>query len=82
MGGPSTRPPRGDSTLSSLTRVPQRGDGGSSRVYASLPLTGPAGRLAREVLRGAELALERTAYGRYAVSDGELVWDRSGAPRS
>ena len=30
-----------------------------SRVYASLPLTGPAGRLGRDVLRGAELALER-----------------------
>jgi branched-chain amino acid transport system substrate-binding protein len=29
-----------------------------SRVYASLPLTGPAARLARDVLRGAELALE------------------------
>lgn len=32
-----------------------------SRVYASLPLTGPSGRLGREVLRGAELALERAA---------------------
>jgi branched-chain amino acid transport system substrate-binding protein len=30
-----------------------------SRVYASLPLTGPAGRVGRELLRGAELALER-----------------------
>jgi ABC-type branched-subunit amino acid transport system substrate-binding protein len=30
-----------------------------SRVYASLPLTGPTGRVGREVLRGAELALER-----------------------
>ena len=29
-----------------------------SRVYASLPLTGPAAGLGREVLRGAELALE------------------------
>lgn len=28
-------------------------------VYASLPLSGPAGPLGREVLRGAELALER-----------------------
>lgn len=28
-------------------------------LYASLPLTGPSGRLGREVLRGAELALER-----------------------
>lgn len=30
-----------------------------SRVYASLPLTGPSARLGRDVLRGAELALER-----------------------
>jgi branched-chain amino acid transport system substrate-binding protein len=30
-----------------------------SRVYVSLPLTGPSGRVGREVLRGAELALER-----------------------
>jgi hypothetical protein len=30
-----------------------------TRVYASLPLTGPAAGLGREVLRGAELALER-----------------------
>jgi branched-chain amino acid transport system substrate-binding protein len=30
-----------------------------SRVYASLPLSGPVGRLGREVLRGAELELER-----------------------
>ena len=30
-----------------------------SRVYASLPLTGPTARLGRDVLRGAELALER-----------------------
>jgi branched-chain amino acid transport system substrate-binding protein len=29
------------------------------RVYASLPLSGPAARLGRDVLRGAELALER-----------------------
>ena len=29
-------------------------------VYASLPLTGPARHSGREVLRGAELALERT----------------------
>lgn len=29
------------------------------RVYASLPLTGPQGRLGRELLRGAELAHER-----------------------
>jgi branched-chain amino acid transport system substrate-binding protein len=39
-----------------------------TRVYASLPLTGPAAGLGREVLRGAELALE-------AADDGavELV---------
>jgi hypothetical protein len=30
-----------------------------SRVYASLPLTGPQARLGNELLRGAELALER-----------------------
>jgi branched-chain amino acid transport system substrate-binding protein len=30
-----------------------------SRVYASLPLSGPQGPLGRDVLRGAELALER-----------------------
>jgi branched-chain amino acid transport system substrate-binding protein len=30
-----------------------------SRVYASLPLTGPARHLGRDLLRGAELALER-----------------------
>jgi ABC-type branched-subunit amino acid transport system substrate-binding protein len=29
------------------------------RIYASLPLSGPQGRLGREVLRGGELALER-----------------------
>jgi branched-chain amino acid transport system substrate-binding protein len=32
-----------------------------SRVYASLPLSGAQGRIGRELLRGAELALERTA---------------------
>jgi branched-chain amino acid transport system substrate-binding protein len=31
-----------------------------NRVYASLPLRGPAAQAGREVLRGAELALERT----------------------
>jgi branched-chain amino acid transport system substrate-binding protein len=31
------------------------------RVYASLPLSGPSGPLGREVLRGAELELERRA---------------------
>jgi ABC-type branched-subunit amino acid transport system substrate-binding protein len=30
-----------------------------SRVYVSLPLSGPSGPLGRDVLRGAELALER-----------------------
>jgi branched-chain amino acid transport system substrate-binding protein len=38
------------------------------RVYASLPLTGPAGAAGREVLRGADLALERATR-----SDVELV---------
>jgi branched-chain amino acid transport system substrate-binding protein len=37
------------------------------RVYASLPLSGPAARLGRDVLRGATLALER------AGADAELV---------
>ena len=31
-----------------------------SRIYASLPLTGPAARPGRDVLRGAELALEQS----------------------
>jgi ABC-type branched-subunit amino acid transport system substrate-binding protein len=31
------------------------------RVYASLPLTGPAAQHGRDLLRGAELALERRA---------------------
>lgn len=48
-----------------------------SRVYASLPMTGPSGRLGREVLRGAELALER--------ADGQMpalvVLDSGGADR-
>jgi branched-chain amino acid transport system substrate-binding protein len=34
-----------------------------SGVYASLPLTGPAGRAGRDVLRGAELALESSDTG-------------------
>jgi branched-chain amino acid transport system substrate-binding protein len=33
-----------------------------SRVYASVPLTGPAARLGREMLRGAELALDGTEH--------------------
>jgi branched-chain amino acid transport system substrate-binding protein len=37
------------------------------RVYASLPLSGPAARLGRDLLRGARLALER------AGTDAELV---------
>jgi hypothetical protein len=45
---------------SSLRPRAQRSDGGLSRVYASLPLTGAAGSPGREVLRGAELALERS----------------------
>jgi ABC-type branched-subunit amino acid transport system substrate-binding protein len=32
-----------------------------SRIYASLPLTGPAARAGREVLRGAEPAAERAS---------------------
>jgi ABC-type branched-subunit amino acid transport system substrate-binding protein len=32
-----------------------------SRIYASLPLSGPAARAGREVLRGAELAAERAS---------------------
>lgn len=38
-----------------------------SRVYASLPLTGPARRVGREVLRGAELALERANHSGVAL---------------
>jgi branched-chain amino acid transport system substrate-binding protein len=34
-----------------------------SRVYASLPLTGPVARAGRDVLRGAELALEAARHG-------------------
>jgi ABC-type branched-subunit amino acid transport system substrate-binding protein len=37
----------------------------TTRVYASLPLAGPAGWAGRDILRGAELALER--------SDGDAV---------
>lgn len=33
------------------------------RVYASLPLAGPAGHAGRDILRGAELALERSGDG-------------------
>lgn len=63
--------------MNSLKRVPHRGDGGSSRVYASLPLAGPAGRLGREVLCGAELALERLQ-----EADVELIaLDSSGEDR-
>jgi branched-chain amino acid transport system substrate-binding protein len=48
-----------------------------SRVYASLPLAGPAGALGREVLRGAELALERSQ-----EADVELIaLDSSGEDR-
>ncbi len=38
------------------------------RIYASLPLRGPAGAAARDILRGAQLALEHTG-----TSDIELV---------
>lgn len=61
-----------------------------SRVYASLPLIGPVAGAGRDVLRGAQIALEgvdgeapehaaghttSTAYGRLAIVDGALVWD-------
>jgi ABC-type branched-subunit amino acid transport system substrate-binding protein len=38
-------------------------------VYASLPLTGPAGWAARDILRGAELALERAGGAELVVLD-------------
>jgi ABC-type branched-subunit amino acid transport system substrate-binding protein len=38
---------------------------GATRVYASLPLAGPAGWAGRDILRGADLALER--YGTEGV---------------
>jgi branched-chain amino acid transport system substrate-binding protein len=57
-----------------------RADGASSppgRVYASLPLKGPSGPTGREVLRGAELELERRA-----PADVELiVLDSAGEDR-
>jgi branched-chain amino acid transport system substrate-binding protein len=39
------------------------------RVYASLPLTGPAAQLGRDVLRGAELALEKEGGAELVVLD-------------
>ena len=47
------------------------------RVYASLPLTGPSGAAGRDVLRGAELALERAARPRCQL----VVLDSAGADR-
>jgi branched-chain amino acid transport system substrate-binding protein len=43
------------------------------RVYASLPLDGPAARLARDLLRGAQLAAERAAGVELVVLDGPAV---------
>jgi len=40
------------------------------RVYVSVPLRGPQGRAGRDVLRGAELALERAGGAELAVLDG------------
>jgi hypothetical protein len=47
------------------------------RVYASLPLTGPSGSAGRDVLRGAELALERSDPGTLDF----VVLDASGEDR-
>jgi branched-chain amino acid transport system substrate-binding protein len=52
-------------------------DGFRSRVYASLPLTGPTGATGREVLRGAELALE----GSTGVDTELVALDASGEDR-
>jgi branched-chain amino acid transport system substrate-binding protein len=48
-----------------------------SRVYASLPLTGPSGAAGRDVLCGADLALERAAPAAVQL----VVLDSSGADR-
>jgi ABC-type branched-subunit amino acid transport system substrate-binding protein len=48
-----------------------------SRIYASLPLTGRSGKLGREVLRGAELAVERAG----GSLPGLVVLDSGGADR-
>lgn len=48
-----------------------------SRVYASLPLTGPAGSGGRDVLRGAELACERADAGAVEL----IALDSYGAER-
>ena len=48
-----------------------------SRVYASLPLSGPQGALGRDVLRGAELALERAD----GAAPGLVALDSFGADR-
>ena len=46
------------------------------RVYASLPLSGPAARLGRELLRGARLALERVDAGVELVALDSFSEDR------
>src|SRR5439155_24659772 len=75
-GPPSTRPPTAsDSARECEARARQR-DGGLNSVYASLPLTGAAGSLGREVLRGAELAHERSQQ-----ADVELIALDSGGDR-
>jgi branched-chain amino acid transport system substrate-binding protein len=48
-----------------------------ARVYASLPLSGPARHLGRELLRGAELALERAENGTVEL----VALDSGGADR-
>src|SRR4051794_28601542 len=48
-----------------------------ARVYASLPLSGPAEHAGRELLRGAELALERAGDGAPEL----LVFDTGGDAR-
>src|SRR4051794_21347835 len=56
------------STRSPRTRPPNLG--GVSHVYVSLPLSGPAARLGREILRGAELALNGSVDMVVLDSDG------------
>lgn len=51
---------------SSIGRVPDRG--GAERVYVSLPLSGPAAQHGREMLCGAQRAVERANIG-LAVAD-------------
>lgn len=51
------------------------------RVYASLPLTGPARAAGRDLLRGAELALERTAGVELVALDSFAEPDRDARAR-